>query len=247
MKITIVTVNWWAGDFFKLLVDSAIGKAKDQKNVDIVVADNSGILHKQREVFNGSPVPIQCYVPKSNLGHAGGLDYVIENVAMGDLIVVLDVDAHILLQDWDERILEAWQKMKAKDDKFVMMAAEGGQLKPVRPCAMVFEREYFLNNKLSFKARDCEGAKFDVGVHAYLKALSLGGKVKLLKYAKTQYENALGCEYTLDGDPFVYHNFYGTRWFDSEGKLEHNKIDSLGYTDFVEAKKELFKQISWRK
>lgn len=222
-KISIVTVNWWADDFLVLLRKKVKNLCSNPNSPDIRV------------------VELNNHKGKQNLGHGAGLDYAIKELAIGsDYILVLDVDTHLLMQDWDKKLIEEFNK----DDRVKLMACHGGNMKPVRPCGMFFERKFFIENKMSFKSREFDGFTFDVGVHFYFRTLNLAGDngVKFFEYAKTQYKDVIGCEYTLNGERFLYHNFYGTRWYGLGGEVKHTKIDNVFYADFIKAKNNLFNQ-----
>lgn len=128
-------------------------------------------------------------------------------------------------------------------NKLRIIAAQGGLLKPIRPLFMFFEKEFFLQEGMTFQAINLEGVKFDVGVHFYFKTLSLGYSVKFLKWKKTNYKDVWGDEYTLGGEPMVFHHWYGTRWYNVDGKQVHNEIDGRKYEDFVKSRDRLFKQV----
>lgn len=164
-----------------------------------------------------------------NIGHAGGVDKLIKE-AKGEYILLLDIDAHILLDNWDEEML----KIEAD-----LIAAEGSISKPVRPCAMFFKREWFLENNFSFKPVKTKDFTIDCGVYFAMAAEQKGFKVKTLKCAKTEFKDVWGNEYLLNGKRFVYHNWYGTRF--CGGK--YREIDGRKYTDYLEAKISLLKQI----
>lgn len=164
-----------------------------------------------------------------NIGHAKGLEKLIPQ-AKHNTILVLDIDAHVLLPNWNLELMklkeEAWGK------GYRLIAGEGGQLKPVRPCVMLFERDYFLENQCTFQAITIQGAKFDVGILFYYQVLSKGGKVAFFKYGKGSYKNCIGNNYMLHKQPFVYHHWYGTRWYNAKGKRVRDQVDSLTYDKF---------------
>lgn len=231
-KITIITVNWWAGDFWKILVEN-IKKSKYFGEIELITINNS----QENLAFQIG----RSLTPKENLGHGGGLDLGIQE-AQGEYILILDVDAHILLEDWDEKLIKAFED---NQDLRLACASDSGLLKPARPLAMFFRREDFVKNNMSMKAVELGGVKFDVGVHFYFRILTLFGDkaVKKLTYAETKYKDVLGNEYLLDGERFVYHNWYGTRWYNARGERVHNQIDRVKWGDFSIKKDNLFKQI----
>lgn len=220
--ISIVTVNWWGKDFAELLVKRAREFAVEQP--EIIIVDNSGELED---------LDATILKPTKNIGHGRGMDYGIYQ-AKGSHIMALDIDTHFLTDKWDIKIKDYHTEK--------LTTAQGGKLKPARPLCMFFEKDFFLNNHMSFRNTNIDGVKFDVGIHFYFKTLSLGHDVKFLPAAKTEYKDVLGGEYLMNGERFIYHNWYGTRWFDASGKVVHSKIDKIKYTDFKIKKDNLFEQ-----
>lgn len=211
MKISVIAVDFHALEFRNLLAHSVGSKAKDKECFEICVHDNGG----------------------NNIGHGPALNKIIKEQAQGEYILVLDIDTHILAEDWDEKLLNFCEKSGAD-----LIAAQGGLLKPARPCVMFFKRQWFLDNGFNFEARQTIDLKFDVGVYFYHLAVHKGFKVEFFKYATTEYKEVWGNEFTLAGERFAYHNFYGTRFY-SESKQE---VDGRKREDFLKAKKNLFDQ-----
>jgi len=164
----------------------------------------------------------------NNLGHAGGLHEAIKN-AKGEYILCLDSDAHFLLPNWDVKLLEF-----AKDYDLIM--AQGGLMKPARPCVMFFKKAWFVDNDMNLQAVSFQDLKFDVGVYMYHKAVHTGQRVGFFGYKETSYKDVFGEEYTLNGEPFVYHNYYGSRF------VSNKPIDGRSFEDFERTKKNLFDQ-----
>jgi len=237
MKISIVAVNWWAEDFAKLLVDSVFSHASENPDIEVILVDNSKNL-KQEDFDCYKNFNVKILKPDENLGHGVGMNHGI-GMATGDYILALDIDSHILLKDFDLRLIE----QVTNNPETKLFAARGGDLKPVRPLCMFFEKKYFFDNGDNFKAVNLDGVKFDVGVHFYFRTLSRGGKVKFLEYKKTEYKDVWGEEYTLNGESLVFHHWYGTRWFNVNGEAVHEMIDGRKFSDFVISKNNLFEQI----
>lgn len=234
--ISIIAVNWHAEDFTKFLIHTAIQKySKNPDDLEVIIIDNSGELKEDVPEFYSLTRIIK---PGSNLGHGKGMDLGIKE-ARGKYILALDIDSHILMQDWDKKLIEAYEK----DKELKLIGAVGGLLKPMRPAVMFFERKWFIDNNMSFKARDFDGAKFDVGIHFYFKTLSLEKKVSFLKWKKTDYKDCIGEEYTLNGERAFFHLWYATRWYNVDGEKVHDVIDGIKYEDFLKSKDNLFKQI----
>ena len=218
-KVTCISINWWADDWKDLLVSTLIDKSTTEPV--IAIHDN----HKGE-----------------NLGHGKGLDMMMKKVET-EFVAVFDIDCHILLDGWDEILIE---KFKIDPNLKLAIATDGGLLKPARPLAMFFRVKDIIKNDIEFRAINFNGAKFDVGIHAYFKMLSIFGDKSILKLPgiKTEYTDVLGNEYTLDGKRFVYHNWYGTRWFGKNGERKHEQIDGVKFEDFAKKKINLFNQVN---
>jgi len=236
-KISIISVNWWALDFAKVLYNSVVKNSS--VDFEIIFVDNSNNLDWEKDFCSDTRVII--IHPKENMGHGAGLNTGIE-MARGEYILILDIDAHILLNGWGKKLIEQFEK---NEDLKLATATDGGLLKPARPLAMFFKRETIIDNGIDFKAVELRGIKFDVGVAAYFRILTLFGDKSVLKLPaqKTEFKDVLGNEYALNGESFVYHNWYGTRWYNKEGKRVHQKIDRISWNDFKIKKDNLFNQL----
>jgi len=232
-KISIITINWWAKDYADLLISKIFKNTKNIDNIEVIIVDNSGELTE----YEGN---ITILKPEKNLGHGKGINTALL-ACKGEYVMILDIDTHMLMKDWDEKILNEFKDEKIK----LACAMDGGLLKPARPLCMFFKWSDAVSNSIYFHARNCDSVKFDVGVHAYFRFLTeFGDKCILsLNSKKTEYDDVLGNEYTLNGERFIYHNWYGTRWFNIYGKVSHTKIDNIEYSDYLVKRKNLFNQV----
>ena len=233
MKISIITINWWTKDFAEKLHKSIVKNTEN--DFEILIVDNSNDLN------NVVAEKAKIIRTSENLGHGTGLNLGIE-MAMGEYILIIDSDAHLLLKDWNLKLIAEFEK---KADLKMACATDGELLKPAKPLFMFFKRETIINNNISFRAREFDGVKFDVGIHAYFKILSLFGNKSILQlpYEKTKYIDVLGNEHLLNGERLVYHNWYGSRFYENDGSVKVGQIDGLTYEDFINKKNNLFKQI----
>jgi hypothetical protein len=166
----------------------------------------------------------------NNIGHGKALDRLLEQ-AKGRIVIAIDIDAHPMVEGWDVAIAS-----RMDEGELSMLAARGGNLKPVRPALMAIRREDAEGK--SFVARNHDGVKFDVGIHMYFHLLSEGKNVGYLDCRESRYTDVWGEEYELGGESLVYHNWYGTRWYPA-----HRIIDGRNYEDFLKAKQSLFRQL----
>jgi len=217
--ISVIAVDYHGGIFREILEDSLKRHAHPDVPYELLIHDNGR---------------------DENIGHAKGLDKLVRE-AHHNIILALDIDSHILLPGWNTE-LEALHDEEWKNG-VRLIAGQGGQLKPVRPCVAMFERDYFLENKLTFEPHELKGAKFDVGILMYFQVLSKAGGVKLFPSAKKSYPNTIGNDYAMpDGRPLVFHHWYGTRWYNGRGEVARDQIDGVRRDDFVKSRDEMFKQ-----
>jgi len=234
VKLSIVTVNWWGADWLDLLLRSIKKTVKGP--VEIIVVDNSGELDKVKLSKDGVKV-----VKKEGLiRHGEGLDFGIKE-ASGEYIFAVDIDAHFLLPNWNELIIDFFN-----DKKLRILACKGKHLKPIRPCGIFFRRDWFVTNMMSFEARQFDGVKFDVGMHFYFKTLTLTADkgVDFFLYQQSQYEGVNGSEYTFRDQRFLYHNYYGCRWYDIAGAKCRAGFLNLTWDEFIKNKEQLFKVVN---
>ncbi|RKZ11056.1 hypothetical protein DRQ25_00930 [Candidatus Fermentibacteria bacterium] len=218
--ISVISVDFHSGPFKDILIDSLKRNADpDGPEYEVLIHDNGA---------------------GENMGHANGVERLIVQ-AKYNTILLLDIDAHVMLPHWNtilmQRKNEEWEKGVR------LIAGDGGKLKPVRPCVMMFERDYFTENKMTFLSKNVEGAKFDVGVLFYFQVLSRGDDVGFFTHAKSSYPDTIGNDYYFDGNPFVFHHWYGTRWFNPKGERVHDKIDSLTWEKFKQSRDSLISQL----
>jgi len=213
--ISIITVDFYGKQFREIIEDSILKTTEG--DFEFLIQDNA----------------------ENNIGHGAGLDKLVKK-AKGKYIMALDIDSHILLKGWDRKLIEHYEQRKEQGVRLI--AGEGGQLKPIRPCVAFFEKKYFIDNKLSFQPRSLDGAKFDVGILLFFQVLSKRGKVDYFKYQKSTYADVIGNNYKFEEEPFVFHHWYGTRWYGQGGKRTRDKIDSLTFEKFSKSKENLIKQ-----
>lgn len=225
MRFTIGAVNFNTSDWAKLLVESIRRNSSDEH--EIIIVDNSDNL--------GDIPGVTILKPGGNIGHGAGLDMAI-HAASNEYFLALDIDAHILRPGWERDLLN----LLAGDAEIV--GAEGGPLKPYRPCVSFFRTDYFLRKGHSFESVpiSCKGGfmTIDVGVFFALRTLHDGREIIPLKVGDSAYENVWGDTYWLNGEPTFYHNWYSSRF--STGA---DVIDGRTKTDFETGKASLFRQV----
>ena len=230
--ISILTVNSNCLDWMRLLVASV--RKFTHLPYEIILVDNGSedgsvvwILKEQK----GSK-DIRAFILNKNLGHGAGLDFALQQ-AERRFCLVLDIDAHLQRKDWDFDLIELYIAKKERK----LICAGGDSRKPIHPCFMFFEREFFLDMGLSFVPR--EG--FDVGRKIYFDLLVAGYEVLRIppgyeSNKKKFYDGAWGDNYYIAGKPTIYHNWYSARMW------RKNRVDNLTREEFERRKKILFEQ-----
>jgi glycosyltransferase involved in cell wall biosynthesis len=208
--ISVLTVSYNCQPWLELLVKSV--RKHSRLVSEIVVVDNGSEDGTQGWLVEQPDV--RASLRKDNIGHGRGMDAGMTLVKPGQRVLVLDADAHITRPGWDEEL--TW--LYDSDPRTRLIAAQGNDRKPVHPCVMFMERDWFIENGLSFVAR--EG--YDVGRKLYPDTLALGGGVVMLpvgyegyrdKEGIKLYEGAWGDTYYLNERPAVYHNWYSSRMY----------------------------------
>jgi hypothetical protein len=233
--ISIIAVNWNTKDWCDLLIDSikrnSIKDKNDKLIHEIIIVDNSGEITRD---------DVKVIKTEKNLGHGGGMDLGVKE-ASNDYILALDIDSHILREGWEEELLSEYKLTSKPNKETKLVAAQGGVLKPFRPCVMFFRKEYFIENNFSFSAVPVkDNFSLDVGVFFGLKTLHSGYNVAPLRVGEKYYQGVWGDTYLLNGKPTFYHNWYGSR-FTGRDEVDGRKVE-----DFKIAKDNLFSQYEER-
>lgn len=232
--ITIIAVNYNTSDWCDILLDSINRHSiKDEKGKlahEVIIVDNSGGIATDRK--DG----VVVLKTEKNIGHGKGLDKGIE-MASNDYILILDIDSHILRSGWEEDLLSEYKLKSELNKEIKIVGAEGGILKPFRPCVMFFKKDYFLDNNFSFEPVQVkDNFWLDVGIYFALKTIHSGYGIAPLKVGEKIYNGVWGDTYYLNEKPTFYHNWYSSR-FTGRDEVDGRKVD-----DFKIGKYNLFKQ-----
>lgn len=221
--ISIVTVNWNAYDYAKLLISSV---KRFSQECEIIVIDNSEVKFK---------LDATVYPQDYNIGHGEGLNLGISK-ANGEYVLILDIDCHIMTSGWEELFLRALRN-------FDLVAGKGSPAKPIRPACM-FGKKQFLEK---FDMRATEGYKGhrvtpegkDVAIRAYLEMLRRGHKVNLLEplpREQRRYNTLNGEEFAIEKIGVIHHAWHGSH-------LKFRQVDFQ--EDLEEDKRKFFSMIEW--
>ena len=226
--ISVIAVNRNNLEWLELLVKSV--RKFTLQAYETIIVDNGSVdgsvawLKAQddiRSVFN-----------PENRHHGPGLDQAL-TLAKGEFVMVLDGDAHLMAQDWDYLMLRAYRS----GPNVRLVAAKGGEdpaepkCKPIHACFQFFERRFFIDHHLSFVAREGH----DVGRKNYYDITALGYEVIRIPAGYDHYEadgppvkfypGVYGDIYYLEGNPFLYHNWYSGRMWNADIVDDYKRVD----------------------
>jgi glycosyltransferase involved in cell wall biosynthesis len=194
--ISIVTVNWNAYDFAKILVESVHWFSKLPH--EIIVVDNSVV--KQT-------IPDVVQIPQDrNVGHGEGLN-IGSQAAQYPYTLFLDIDCHILTYGWEAAFLRALESLD-------VIGGEGVPAKPIRPACMFLPteiaRRYDWKDTPGYRGHRITPEGFDVAIQAYYRMLADGLKIGFFDWMPNRYNTINGEEWGLDGTAYCYHHWSGT-------------------------------------
>ena len=226
--ISIVTVSFNCRDWIELLVKSV--RKFTAVPHELIVVDNGSLDGSGLWLLSQSDVKL--FPLKHNIGHGAGLDYGIKR-AVYKYVLVLDADAHLQRAGWEGDFISLYEQ----NPKTRLIAAGGGSRaidaqKPIHACFQFFEREFFLDNHLSFVP-----GKYDVGRKNYYDVINLGFDVERVPAGAKFYPDAYGDEYYIGGQPTIYHMWYSSRM---SRIPEGGKVDNYQKSDYEANKKHLF-------
>ncbi|MCP4262045.1 MAG: hypothetical protein GY774_31780 [Planctomycetes bacterium] len=235
MIISIVSVNFKSTGFCKLLLDSVRRFSSDEH--EVLIWDNSNDL----PVFSGLPEN-NIIRSESNIGHGQGLDQLVP-MAMGEYVLVMDIDAHILRSGWEEDLLELYHS----NPNTRLVCAPNVPSKRYGPFMMFFEKKHFIEGGYYFRhdyslrfIPPFENLIPDVGVAFGVGTQIDGHQVELLPVENVNRAGAwVGVDHFLSGKPTFYHHWYGSRFeFDPQA----SQIDDKRRDNWEHSKEVLFQE-----
>lgn len=116
-EITIVTVNWFSGNYILSLLAHLHVKAHQPKDLCALVIDNTNGRDASLQKLKDSPIPntilnLDSRGLKGSQGHAFALDYAMDKLET-EYSVVLDPDIHVFWQGWDQFCIAEMQRQNA--------------------------------------------------------------------------------------------------------------------------------------
>ena len=226
--ISIVTVSFKCPDWIELLVKSV--RKFTAVPHELIVVDNDS--RDDSLLWLASQEDVRLLALIHNMGHGAGLDYGIRK-ARYKYVLVLDADAHLQRLGWDADMIDLYNA----DPKTRLIAAGGSQRaidsgKPIHACFQFFEREYFLDTKMSFAP-----GQYDVGRKNYFDVTGRGHNVERVFAGAKFYPGAYGDEYYINGQPTIFHMWYGSRMARIP---DDGKVDNYLKSDYEANKRHIF-------
>lgn len=232
-NISIVTVNYNAYDFIKVMIESL--KLFSSQPYELIVVDNSdrGVEYIDTVIYG----PLTQVVLNRNLGHGCGLN-IGSRIATSPYVFFLDADCHFLRLGWEDAFLSLIQGCD-------VVGGRGVPIKPLRPSCTFLKKEI----AQTYDWRDTPGYDghintpdgYDVAIPAYYQMLRDEVAIRFIDATPAgtnRYGTLTGEEWTIEGQSYVYHHWHGT----------HLKERSFEFPDkdlFAE-KDKLFSKLPWR-
>lgn len=229
--ISIVTVNYNAYDFLKLMIESL--NIFSSIDYELIIVDNS-LFENQEEMEEPNVLQLMM---GHNLGHGWGLNYGTLKTNNYPYLMFLDVDCHILRRGWEQPFLDQM-------DHFDIVGGRGVPEKPIRPACMFMKKEigqkYSWEDTPDYKGHRMTPEGRDVAISAYYQMQDDKVKIGFLEAQRSRYGTLNGEEYMIDNKPLVYHHWHGASLH-----LPCRQADFPDHNLFAD-KDKLFKQIPWR-
>jgi glycosyltransferase involved in cell wall biosynthesis len=234
MYLTIAAANVDSPEWVELLVKS-VRKFTAPGTYEIIIVDN-GSLERNLEWLKRQP-DIRLIENKGNLGHGRAMDQAVE-VAIGQYICVLDIDAHIQRTGWENDLVALYYA----DPLTRLIGCVGPAHKPLHPPLFFFERDFIRNYGLRFMFHpDGDPRSTDTAQLVYWQILDLGHKVLRLEKGTKIYPDCIGDEIWIGDKATLYHHWYGTRFRENTDKPQLN-LDGYTLRKHLENKARVFAQ-----
>jgi len=229
---SIITVNYNANDFLKLLVESIQKHSKERHQ--IVVIENSGgnwRMYHDTEVF----------IQGSNIGHGQGLNLGVQQ-AKNEFVLFLDVDCHLLTSGWEDLFLKYIKNHK-------VIVAPGVKEKPIRPACLFMRKEdaeaFDFSSTPGYRGVRGNIPGYDVAIRAFYQMVEKGFNFKFMDVFPGRYGPKRSEEYGLDGKPICFHYWHGSATqltIENKYALDARKKD-FPDIDLLKEKEDFFKEI----
>jgi len=200
----------------------------------LIVVDNSDQRLRVNELN------VYQFLMKNNVGHGEGLNFgikkSIEMFPKNKFVMFLDVDCHILKNNWEEQFIKQMET-------FDVIGGKGPPSKPIRPACMFMKKSiaesYDWSPTDGYKGNRITPGGYDVAIKAYYKIMLDNLKIGFLEKNKNnRYQTHNGEEWCVNNIPFIYHHWHGSSL--------HIRQEEFPDVDLQQDKNKLFTNIPWR-
>lgn len=229
-ELTIITATIDSPEWLELFIKSI--RKFSVTNPEIIVIDNGSLEDNLRWIKYQKN--IQLYEAKKNLGHGGALDLGTK-LAKTKYTCFFDVDSHVMREGWDKELIQLYED----SPEVKLIGCIGPEHKPLHPPLFFYEKDFVLNNNLSFNYIPNHPKSTDTAQKIYWDVLGLGYKIMRLKKGEKEY-GCIGDEIHLVGMPTFYHHWYGTRFCENNSEKRKEKLDGYTLEEHLKNKEQLF-------
>jgi GT2 family glycosyltransferase len=230
--VSVVAVNCDAPDWIKLFVLSVRKFTADVAH-EILVVDNGSLEVNKLWLRAQSDVRL-IELPTIELFHAGGMDLATRE-ARGRYVCILDSDAHVQRAGWVADLIALYHA----NEKTRLVGVVGPIHKPLHPPLFFFERDFILDNGISWRHKPSEDRPRDTDTaqQAYWDVLALGFEVvRLFKGPKVYQGISWYDQIWINDKPTIGHMWYGTRFQESNSARTKAELDGIKLADHLARK-----------
>ena len=228
--LSIISAAVDSPEFTELLVQSI--RRFTTQSYEIIIVDNGSLA--ENLAWAKAQDDVRLIENNRNLGHGMAMDQGTKE-ARGRFVCVLDIDAHVQRKGWDVDLRVAYED----NPRTRLVGCLGPEHKPLHPPLFFFERDFVLENGISFM--HIPNVSTDTAQKAYWDILELGYEVVRLKKGFKVYD-CVGDEIWIAEKPTIYHAWYGTRFCHNNPAKRKEVIDGYTIEAFLENKAKLFEQ-----
>lgn len=231
-ELTVICANLDSPEWLELFIKSI--RKFSITNPEIIVIDNDSLEDNLRWIKYQKNITL--YKANKNLGHGGSMDKGTE-LAKTKYVCFLDVDSHIMRPGWDKELITFYEN----SPKVKLIGCVGPDHKPLHPPLFFYEKDFILNNNLSFKYIPKHPKSTDTAQKVYWDIQDMGFKVMRLNKGDKEY-GCIGDEIHFGGSSLIYHHWYGTRFCENNPEKKKERLDGYTLEQHLKNKEQLFEQ-----
>jgi len=229
-ELTVVTVALDSPEWLELFVKSV--RKFSVTDPEILIIDNGSLEDNLRWIRYQKKLVL--HEAGKNLGHGGAMDLATQLVKT-KYVCFLDVDSHVMRPGWDREMIDFYEN----SPEMKLIGCIGPEHKPLHPPLFFYEKDFMLNNKISFRYDPTHPRSTDTAQKVYWDILDLGYKVARLEKGEKEYD-CIGDEIHFGKSSLVYHHWYGTRFCENNPEKRKETLDGYSLEEHLKNKKHLF-------